>query len=200
MIKAFLLDYDGVYTRGANNDWIFARLAENLDIPFETSSAWLQEIWATFLKGKMTEDEVWSFLEAKYGKPIDRSKRDIWFTWEELTPYPDMVKEVRKLKTAGYVVGVLSNIFANNKETIKARGGYNDFDVVVTSCDLGYKKPEPEIFEAVLKQLKGIEPNEVAFLDDREANAKASEAHDMKGIYVQSHQEAIKDIESLLSV
>ncbi|MCA1806695.1 MAG: HAD family phosphatase [Actinobacteria bacterium] len=197
MTKAFLFDYDGVYTSGANNDWVYSRLAENLGISFEQSAAWLEEIWAPFLKGTMLEDEVWDYLESKYGQAITEDKRDIWFTWEELKPHPGMVKIVKKLKDSGFVVGVLSNIFANNRATIETNGGYDGFDLVVASCDLGYKKPQPEIFEYALSQLSNIQPNEIIFLDDREANAKAAEAHGMKGVYVQNHNATIADIKSI---
>lgn len=197
MYKAFLFDYDGVYTPGADNDWVYARLARNIDVPFPTAAAWLGEIWVPFLKGTMNEDEVWDFLESQYGKPIGPTQRDIWFTWDELKPHEDMVEEVGRLKAAGYTVGVLSNIFPNTKRTIEAHGGYDQFDLVVTSCDLGYKKPQPEIFQAALRRLNGIKPEEVVFLDDREPNANACEEHGMKGIHVTDHQQAIDDIRAL---
>lgn len=198
MTKAFLFDYDGVYTPGANNDWVFARLAENLNIPFETAAAWSEQIWIPFIKGSMHEDEVWAFFESEYGKPIPRDKRDIWFRWEELTPHPDMVRLVRLLKNKGYVVGVLSNIFPNNMATIVAHGGYDEFEVIIASCDVGYKKPDKEIFEYALQQLADISASEVVFLDDRERNAKASEAVGMKGIHVTSQAQAIADITALI--
>jgi epoxide hydrolase-like predicted phosphatase len=199
MIKAFLFDYDGVYTPGARNDWVFSRLAENLNISFETSASWSEKIWVPFIKGVMTEDEVWEYFESQYGSPIPIEKRDIWFRWDELTPHPDMVETVQSLKADGYVVGVLSNIFPNNKATIQANGGYDGFDVVVTSCDLGFKKPQREIFEYSLSQLPGIQPAEVVFLDDREDNARACEELGMKGIYVKDHGEAIADIKALIA-
>lgn len=199
MYKAFLFDYDGVYTPGANNDWVYARLAKNLDISFETSAQWLGEIWVPFLKGAISEDEIWNFLEKKYKSHIEISKRDIWFRWDELTPHPDMVKLVQSLKDDGYTVGVLSNIFPNNKSTIQENGGYSGFDVVITSCDLGFKKPQREIFEYALEQLPGIHPTEVVFLDDREDNAKACEVLGIKGIYVKNHAEAIADIKALIT-
>lgn len=197
MIKAFLFDYDGVYTPGANNDWVYARLAKNLDIPFETSANWCNEFWAPFLKGEVSEDEIWNELEKKYGRPIDSTLRNIWFTWSELTPYPDMVRTVKKLKNDGYIVGVLSNIFPNNKATIEVNGGYNGFDLVVASCDLGFKKPQKQIFEYALAQLPGLVPDEVVFFDDREANAKACEELGMKGVWVKDHNEAIADIKAI---
>lgn len=199
MIRAFLFDYDGVITKGVNNEWVAGRLARNLGISIEAASPWMKDIWPAFLRGTISEDEVWRQIEKKYGKPILPEQRDVWFAWEELEPIPEMLELVRSLKADRHVVGVLSNVFSVNKEVIKSHGGYDVFDLVVTSCDLGLKKPEPEIFRAALRELGDIKPEEVVFLDDRETNTAAAEELGMKGVHVTNQYNAIHDVRVILA-
>jgi len=199
MIKAFLFDYDGVITKGVDNEWVAGRLARNLNVTIETTSAWMKDIWTEFLKGTISEKEVWKRIEEKYGKPIDRQQRNIWFMWDEVKPLPEMLKLVRSLKQDGYIVGVLSNVFSVTKDLVNAQSGYDAFDFVVASCDLGHKKPEPEIFQAALEKLGSIKPEETVFLDDREANVEAARKIDMTGIHVSDHEDAIRDVKELIN-
>lgn len=49
------------------------------------------------------------------------------------------------------------------------------FDHVFVSCELGVLKPSPKAFLAMLQGL-GAEPDEVLFIDDREANVRGAES------------------------
>jgi epoxide hydrolase-like predicted phosphatase len=194
MIKAFLFDYDGVITQGVKDGTVSERLAANLGVPIDKASKWLQAIWQPLLKAEITEDEAWKYLEAQYGKPINEKQRDIWFKWEELTPLPEMIKLLRTLKTKGYLVGLLSNVTATTAKIIRENGGYDEFDFLVLGCEIGCKKPEPEIFQAALKKLGNVQPSEVVFLEDREPNTIAASQLGMQTILVRDHAAAIKEV------
>lgn len=197
MIKAFLFDYDGVITRGVDNGWAAARLAKNLKISRKQAAEWLEQIWRPFMRGKLTEAEVWQYFERQYGKPIDIPLRNIWFKWEELEPLPEMMQLVKELRAQGYIAGVVSNVFETTRYIVEEHGVYDAFDFRVISSESGYAKPEREIFLIVLEKLNGIQPNEVVFLDDREKNAEAANKLGMHGIYVTSHEEVIKKIKQI---
>ena len=198
MIKAFLFDYDGVITKGAENERIFGTLADNLGVTVEQTTEWLMEIWRSFLKGQLSEDQVWQHVESKYGQPVPQDKRDIWFTWEELVPLDEMLNLVKELRKEGYITAVVSNIFASNRALIQEMGGYNEFDFVVLSSDIGFAKPEPEVFQAAVAKLpEGTQLHEVVFLDDREKNAEAANEMGMLGIYVANHVDAINKVREL---
>lgn len=199
MIKAVLFDYDGVITKGVDNEWVAGRLARNLSIPKATASSWVKEVWLPFLRGTISEEEIWRLMEGNYEEAIDGSKRGIWFTWDEVKPLPEMIDLVRSLKQNGYTVGVLSNVFNITRDLVKANGGYDEFDFVVASCDLGFKKPEPEIFQVALEKLEPIKPEEVVFFDDHEDNSRAAEKLGIKGIHVTNQHDAIAVVKSLLA-
>lgn len=128
MIKAFLFDYDGVITAGVEDNIPAKRLAHNLSISFEKASEMIIGIWDGFSIGKLTESEVWQKFEQQYGRPIGQSQRDIWYTWKELTPLPEMIKLVQKLKANGYIVGLISNALPQTATIIRKHGGYDTFD------------------------------------------------------------------------
>ena len=47
------------------------------------------------------------------------------------------------------------------------------FDVVVVSCEVGFAKPDPRIYERCLSRL-GVEPSHALFVDDRLENIAAA--------------------------
>ena len=82
MIKAFLFDNGGVMTSGGAGNELAERLASNLGI--NEVEAWnlLKPVFDDYIKGKLTEPEVWLIIENHYGKPISVDKRDIWNKWK----------------------------------------------------------------------------------------------------------------------
>lgn len=54
------------------------------------------------------------------------------------------------------------------------------FDDVRASCHLGARKPSPEFFLRLLEELEA-DPEDVLFVDDREANVEGAEAAGLRG-------------------
>ena len=71
------------------------------------------------------------------------------------------------------------------------------FDVVVDSCEVGARKPEPRYFRLALERI-GIEPEEAVFLDDMESNVAGARAVGIRGIHVTSPDQAIAELERAL--
>lgn len=198
MIKAILFDYDGVMTAGVEDGIPSRRLAKELGITYEKASEWIMNAWDEYSTGRATEEETWNTIESQYGQPIGPSQRDIWYTWEELTPLPEMVDLVKQVKAAGYKVGIVSNVFQQTADIIRAGGGYDGFDFVVLSYEVGARKPEAKIYEEALSHLEGLAPDEVLFLDDRERGTLGAEALGIQTIHVTNHAEAINEVQKLI--
>jgi ribulose-5-phosphate 4-epimerase/fuculose-1-phosphate aldolase len=73
------------------------------------------------------------------------------------------------------------------------------FEVVVESAIVGYRKPEPQIFQICCDQL-GIAPAEAVFLDDLGANLKGARALGMHTIKVDDTLSAIDELETALGI
>jgi putative hydrolase of the HAD superfamily len=70
------------------------------------------------------------------------------------------------------------------------------FDVFLSSCYLGLRKPDPKIFEVALDVLQR-DPAEVAFIDDRAGNCAAAEASGIHAIQYQDESQCAQALERL---
>jgi putative hydrolase of the HAD superfamily len=70
------------------------------------------------------------------------------------------------------------------------------FDVFLSSCYLGLRKPDAKIFEVALDVLQR-DPEEVAFIDDREQNCAAAEALGIHAIHYQNEAQCVQALEHL---
>jgi epoxide hydrolase-like predicted phosphatase len=72
--------------------------------------------------------------------------------------------------------------------------------VVVDSCEVGLRKPDPRIFALALERLGGIEPHRAAFLDDAPGNVAAARALGIHAILVEEdHTAALAELDALLN-
>jgi putative hydrolase of the HAD superfamily len=75
-----------------------------------------------------------------------------------------------------------------------ALGAY--FDVFLSSCYLGLRKPDPKIFELALDVLQR-DADEVAFIDDRQHNCDAAAALGIHAIRYQDEAQCVRALEQL---
>uniref|UniRef100_A0A8C4WAQ6 AB hydrolase-1 domain-containing protein n=1 Tax=Gopherus evgoodei TaxID=1825980 RepID=A0A8C4WAQ6_9SAUR len=73
------------------------------------------------------------------------------------------------------------------------------FDLVIESCRVGLKKPDPRIYEYALNVLKA-KPQEVIFLDDIGANLKPAQEMGIATIFVKDTNAALKELQDLCGI
>lgn len=198
MIKAFLFDYDGVISQGVDVMLPAKRLADNVGVSEDEATTLIKSIWDDYSTGRASSDEVWNTIESKLGLKVPDEKRNIWHTWSELEPLLYMLDFVSTLKSKGYHVGLLSNVFKETAGIIRDNGGYDNFDFTILSCEVGARKPEREVYVAAMKKLPGIHPGEVLFLDDREHCIVGAKDFGLQTIHVTNHKETVKQVNNLL--
>ncbi|HEY1064436.1 MAG TPA: HAD family phosphatase [Candidatus Saccharimonadales bacterium] len=198
MVKAFLFDYDGVISQGVDVTLPSKHLADSTGITTDRASELLKSIWEDYSTGVLTTDGMWEIIEKEIGRPVPAEKRNIWFTWEQLTPLPFMLEFVKELRAAGYPVGLISNVFHDTAQIIRQNGGYDGFDFLVLSYEVGTRKPQPRMYEIALEKLDGLEPEEVVYLDDRESLVQAARELGFQSIYVTDQAKAIAEVKQLL--
>ncbi len=98
-----------------------------------------------------------------------------------------------------YRLGMVSNI--NSRERLDSRflpGQLDElFDVVVPSGEVGYIKPQPEIFELAAAKL-GVLPTECVFIDDIAEFCEGARVVGMQAIQFISTNQAITDLTTLI--
>ncbi len=132
--------------------------------------------------GKMSSKELYDWTCENFGMTLsqqdfERAHADIF------SPILDSWKLVRDFKTAGFRVGILSNICEVHWDFCVATFPqlFGLFDVPLSSVMLGARKPSPEIYERAA-QRAGLEPSEILFFDDRTENIEGARAVGMRAI------------------
>jgi putative hydrolase of the HAD superfamily len=72
------------------------------------------------------------------------------------------------------------------------------FQVVVDSAFVGFRKPEPQIFEITLEQLN-VEAQEALLIDDVELNCDAARELGMRAVWFRETDQAIEEVEAALA-
>jgi putative hydrolase of the HAD superfamily len=118
---------------------------------------------------------------------------------------PAVVGAVRRLRTAGLPLGLLSN----NVRPMERAGALGEllalFDVVVESSVEGIRKPEPEIYRRAVARLadaagQEFAPADCAYLDDLGINLKPARALGMHTIKVVDPAAALAELAGLTGV
>ncbi len=86
---------------------------------------------------------------------------------------PKMYVLIDQLKAKGMRVGLLSNINDRYTKLIRDFGFYAPFEPCLLSCEIGLEKPNPKVYELLLKTMDLAAPD-VIFIDDKEENVNAA--------------------------
>jgi putative hydrolase of the HAD superfamily len=84
---------------------------------------------------------------------------------ERWRPYPDVVPAVRAMRAAGVRTGIISNWDTRLPSLIEGLGLGALFDAVISSADVGLRKPDPRIFALACERLD-VEPGEAVHVGD----------------------------------
>jgi len=103
--------------------------------------------------------------------------------------YWDTVEILKQLKQAGYPLYGLSNWSAEMFPVARAKYDFFElFDDMVISGEVGYVKPEPEIYQIMLDKI--LKPaQECLFIDDSLPNIQQAEKLGFVGIHFQSAEQ-----------
>jgi putative hydrolase of the HAD superfamily len=207
VVRAVIFDYGGVITEPIHG--LFERLAEGsgaslAEVAMLLIGSYAENLdhpWHRLERGEIPFDEVcrWASEEgARRGWQLDLGSMPALMN--ELTIRPQALDYVRSLRARGYSTGMITNNVFEFGDTWKGMLPLDElFDVVVNSCDVGLRKPDPRIYRLALERLGGLEPGEAAFLDDFPENVRGAEQVGLRAIHVTDWQAAIDRLEKMLS-
>ena len=121
-------------------------------------------------RGEIDDAAYFALLKKSFG--LSLSDEDMLAGWNAIfgEPLPGIEPVLQKIARR-WPVYVFSNTNAAHVAHFRPRYErlLSHFTRVVTSCDIGRRKPEPEAF-ARLAELAGVAPRRLAFFDDLEEN------------------------------
>lgn len=148
------------------------------------------------MKAGKPEVAFWLEFAAKKGVTLSEN-------WEEkhsatlrkaLGADPNMYKLVDQIKETGMRVGMLSNVDDRGRHLLRGFGLYEPFDPCVLSCEVGLEKPDPKIYELLLKTLS-LPAGEVVFIDDKEENVEAAKKLGIDAITFKSEEQIREELD-----
>ena len=109
---------------------------------------------------------------------------------------PEMIAWLEKLSKAGIKTAVLSNMHADMANYARRNFRWlSGLNCVTLSAEVRSIKPQPEIYEHCLQELK-TSPGETVFIDDREVNVKAAQALGIHGFQFRSLPQLRRELEA----
>ncbi len=210
MIKAVLWDFGGVITSSPFE--AFNRFEANNDLPADIirainstnpdTNAWAQLESSTVSLDEF--DELFASEALDKGHNI-RGKQVLDLLSGDIRP--EMVKALKLIKETRSVGCITNNVntgagpgMAKSESKAAAISDIMSlFEVVIESSKVGMRKPDPRIYQLACKEM-GIDPSETIYLDDLGINLKPARALGMATIKVLSADQAIDELEQLLSL
>ena len=100
----------------------------------------------------------------------------------KLVTFDDVVPTLTELRNGGFILGLISNVEHDMTPLLTETGLQSLLQVVVTSLDAGFSKPQPEIFQEALKQA-GVKASEALYVGDQyQVDVGGANNAGMKGI------------------
>lgn len=95
---------------------------------------------------------------------------------------PQTAQLIAELKAAGYKLYVLSNMSKEFIDYLREQEVYANFDGEVISCEEGYVKPMPEIYDVLVERFS-LDVGRTMFIDDRAENVAMGEQKGIAGFH-----------------
>lgn len=151
--------------------------------------------WSRLERGELGMDEFFEPFEADcaaHGLRVD-ARRMMEYIAEAGVARPQMLAAIRCIQKQGLAVAALTNNWTSDK-TNPLR---ELFPVFIESSIVGWRKPDPRIYQLACREL-AVEPQQAVFLDDIGRNLKSARALGMTTIKVDDPDEALRELEAVL--
>jgi putative hydrolase of the HAD superfamily len=157
--------------------------------------------WHRLERGEISMQEYGAFLISSLAeRKIDLDLSKLGSFYGQLEVHPTMVETVRRLREEGYRTALVTNNAREAGDAWRSMVPLGElFEVVIDSCQVGLRKPNPAIYELALAELGGIAPDRAVFLDDAEGNVEGARRAGMAAILVQDPETAIAELDALLT-
>ncbi|MGQ9896257.1 MAG: HAD family hydrolase [Acidobacteriota bacterium] len=175
-LKAVVFDYGKVLCLPqppAVREAIAARLGATRET-FELAYAQFRN---EYDRGVLDDFAYWQAVAQVCGRTIS-AETALWLAdldargWSH--PNLVLVGWARQLRQAGFQTAILSNMQRSLRQRLASLCPWlPEVDAAAFSSDIGYIKPEPEIYHWIIASL-AVEPEAALFIDDVEANVVAA--------------------------
>jgi HAD superfamily hydrolase (TIGR01509 family) len=149
--------------------------------------------WLRLDQGLTTEQEVAARISSETELSHDDAQRCFDVIRNSLVNIDASVAMLSQMKAAGVPMYVLSNMSNENAAYLRTREYFSLFDDVVISAEEKLIKPDPALFELVLKRYR-LNAEEVYFIDDSMPNIVAARELGMQALHFKRSDDCYRQI------
>lgn len=170
MIKAIIFDWGGVLMRTEDHSGR-RKWDKDLNKPhgYVEGVVHGSESWKMAQSGQISEEEYWNDVARQLGiqdkERLQEFRKD-YFNGDRLDN--SLIRLIKRLKSK-FKIALLSNDILSLSDKLRENELTSVFDIIVISAEEFKMKPDPEIYETILKKLE-VEAHEAIFIDDSEDN------------------------------
>ena len=194
MIKAIVFDMDGIVC--IESERFSQRFSRDNNIPIEDVMKFFERDFQSCLEGKAElKISLTKYLKKwKCDKDIDEIL-DYWFSNGNVNK--EIISLVKCLKKQNIMCMLCTNNEKYRVDYIRKKFDFDSlFDSIITSFDVGAKKPDARIFDRIL-EIANVPAKYIIFCDDDEINIRAARNHKFNTIFFKNTQQLKEDIMDL---
>ena len=199
-IRAFIFDAGDILYYRAQRGRHFAAFLKELGLePNPTFSQQKKAIQSQAYRGQITHEEYREALVGIYGltQPhlVERGKQALVEDDGNVSFFEGVAETLHELKKQGYLLGIVTDTANSISAKLKwfERGGFGQvWDSIISSMDVGTRKPDPRIYDAVLQQL-GLSPDQAIFVGHKASELAGAHAIGMQTVAFNYDKDASAD-------
>jgi HAD superfamily hydrolase (TIGR01549 family)/HAD superfamily hydrolase (TIGR01509 family) len=154
--------------------------------------------WQAY-RGQISHEEYREAVVGIYGltQPhlVERGKQALIEDDGNVSFFEGVPETLHALKKQGYLLGIVTDTANSISAKLKwfARGGFGHvWDSIISSMDVGTRKPDPKIYRAVLQQL-GLPPEQAIFVGHKASELAGARAIGMQTVAFNYDEDARAD-------
>jgi len=176
MIKNVVFDLGQVLYRFVPKELVAGYVTSEEDARLVAEVAFDRLYWDKLDMGTIEDEELLRLACERLPERLHDACREAYYNWIYNMPEVDgMAEVVARVKKTGKRVFVLSNISKYFAAHASEFGLLSEFEKCVFSAEVGFVKPQKEIYLYLLDEA-GIRAEETLFIDDSEKNIAGAAA------------------------
>lgn len=204
MSSSVIFDLGNTLVGGSSGDavWYKVLLQMGYPTPLKLVKNAIERAEITLLKGGIVPEkykgrvtEFWVLYDIEILKTLNikgdlkslaNRVQEVWSDYNEIVTYDDTLPILRKLKSAGYKLAILSNAFENEITDLFKRIDIDKtfFDIIAGFDTYNSKKPSPECYQGVLNELGATSKNTVMVGDQVDTDGVGAHSLGIRFVHI----------------
>jgi epoxide hydrolase-like predicted phosphatase len=205
-IKAVVFDIGGVlkivkhhHKKYKDNELlcIHEYMAKKYNLDIDTWFDSIDSPYGKSMEGLISSEETISIISNNL-KTTPEKLAKLWINAykKKMKDNKELYNFAIKLKKKGYKIAILSDQWHLSKKSLVKKEYLKYFNPIIISCDIGMRKPNPNIFILLIKKLK-LKPKEIVFIEDREWNIQPAKKLGINTILFKNNKQTIEKLREL---